>query len=100
MPQMTSRKPTACVCIELGEPEIGTRCGRERQAGEGTCTALPFTSEPMEAAVAMVLGTMAVLVSQMCTEDMGIFSSRLATWEKNKYFRVWSSLLGRCESFF
>lgn len=54
----------------------------------------------MEAAVAMVLGTVAVLVSQMCIEDMGIFNSRLATYVKNKYFQVWQSFLGRVESFF
>lgn len=37
-----------------------------RQTEGSTCTALPLTSEPMEAAVAIVLGTVAVLVSQMC----------------------------------
>lgn len=39
---------------------------RERQTGGSTCTALPLVSAPMDAAVAIVLGTVAVLVSQMC----------------------------------
>lgn len=39
---------------------------RERQTGGSTCTAPPLISAPMDAAVEIVLGTVAVLVSQMC----------------------------------
>lgn len=99
VPQMTSLKPAACVCIQRRKPAIWKKCWRERQTTDrgSTCTALPLTSEPMEAAVAIVLGTVAVLVSQMCREDMGMFNSRLATYEKNQYFQVQQSLLGRFE---
>lgn len=52
------------------------------ETGRLTCTALPLTSAPIDAAVAIVLGTVAVLVSEMWIQDMGIFNSRLATYDK------------------
>lgn len=71
-------------CIQLRKPELWIKSTRERV----TCTALPLTSAPMDAAVAIVLGTVAVLVSQMCIYDMGIFNSRLATCGKRHIFKA------------
>lgn len=47
-----------------------------------TCTAIPLASVPNDAADGQVFGTHCVLVSEMWIKEAGIFSSRLATYEK------------------
>lgn len=50
-----------CACIQLRNQRCGEST-QERQTGGSTCTALPLVSAPMDAAVAIVLGTVG------CTE--------------------------------
>lgn len=55
-----------CACIQLKKSGTWGESLESSQMGGVTCTALPLTSAPTDAAVAIVFGTVAVLVSQMC----------------------------------